>query len=295
MPGTRVVMADGSSKNIEDLNVGEQVLATDPETGDTRAREVTDTRNHKSDKHLLTLTVDPDGKNSQAKPCKITSISAHLFWLPDAGKWVKAQQLKPGMWLQTSSGTWIQITAIDDSHRSERVHNLTVAGVHTYYVLAGATPVLVHNCGNAAEAEHAYIAADALQQGRYRATKESISGVRGAQGQYGTTAVIGVRNTTTGDISVRTAVTTAETLLIVGRSGRGTPLCRVKVTPRRPSSAASPPTKRSRSASLPAMSAGVVTRRCHRNRESSSVVGSSPAVQKPRHSGRFGGNSGSSK
>ncbi|WP_446678288.1 golvesin C-terminal-like domain-containing protein [Streptomyces scopuliridis] len=147
VPGTRVVMADGSSKNIEDLNVGEQVLATDPETGDTRAREVTDTRNHKSDKHLVTLTVDPDGKNGQVKPGKITSTSAHLFWLPDAGKWVKAQQLKPGMWLQTSSGTWIQITAIDDSHRSERVHNLTVAGVHTYYVLAGATPVLVHNCG----------------------------------------------------------------------------------------------------------------------------------------------------
>ncbi len=27
-----------------------------------------------------------------------------------------------------------------------RVHNLTVADIHTYYVLAGATPVLVHNC-----------------------------------------------------------------------------------------------------------------------------------------------------
>ncbi|MGR8008752.1 polymorphic toxin-type HINT domain-containing protein [Streptomyces hypolithicus] len=95
------------------------------------------TRHHKSDKHLVTLTVDPDGKGGTAKPGEITSTSAHLFWLPDAGKWVKAQQLKPGMWLQTSSGTWIQITAIDNSHRSERVHNLTVAGVHTYYALAG--------------------------------------------------------------------------------------------------------------------------------------------------------------
>ncbi|WP_217621540.1 golvesin C-terminal-like domain-containing protein [Streptomyces lunaelactis] len=144
VPGTKVVMADGSTKNIEDLKTGQQVLATDPETGDTRAREVTNTRSHKSDKHLVTLTVDPDGK---AKPGKLTSTAAHLFWLPDAGKWVKAEQLKPGMWLQTSSGTWIQITAIDDSHRSERVHNLSVDGVHTYYVVAGTTPVLVHNCG----------------------------------------------------------------------------------------------------------------------------------------------------
>nr|WP_238323901.1 GIY-YIG nuclease family protein [Salinispora pacifica] len=29
-----------------------------------------------------------------------------------------------------------------------RPHNLTVDGRHTYYVLAGNTPVLVHNCGN---------------------------------------------------------------------------------------------------------------------------------------------------
>jgi len=27
-----------------------------------------------------------------------------------------------------------------------RVHNLTVEGIHTYYVLAGGSPVLVHNC-----------------------------------------------------------------------------------------------------------------------------------------------------
>ncbi|WP_158244960.1 hypothetical protein, partial [Verrucosispora sp. ts21] len=27
------------------------------------------------------------------------------------------------------------------------VHNLTVANTHTYYVLAGATPILVHNTG----------------------------------------------------------------------------------------------------------------------------------------------------
>ncbi|GAB2833496.1 hypothetical protein GCM10022221_35490 [Actinocorallia aurea] len=29
------------------------------------------------------------------------------------------------------------------------MYNLTVAGYHTYYVLAGSTPVLVHNCGPA--------------------------------------------------------------------------------------------------------------------------------------------------
>ncbi|MFI5759113.1 hypothetical protein, partial [Streptomyces sp. NPDC051569] len=53
-----------------------------------------------------------------------------------------------GQWLRTSAGTHVQITAITrrTSH-STTVHNLTVGDRHTYYVLAGATPVLVHNSG----------------------------------------------------------------------------------------------------------------------------------------------------
>jgi hypothetical protein len=31
-----------------------------------------------------------------------------------------------------------------------RVHNLTVDGIHTYHVMAGDDPVLVHNCGRSA-------------------------------------------------------------------------------------------------------------------------------------------------
>ncbi|MDQ1008818.1 hypothetical protein QFZ82_003303 [Streptomyces sp. V4I23] len=147
VPGTKVLMADGSTKNIEDLKEGEYVLASDPETGDLQAREVTDTRDHSGIKHLITLTVDPDGKDGDAKPETITATDEHPFWLPDFGKWVNAEDLEPGMWLQTSAGTWAQVTAIDETHGSQRLHNLTVDGVHTYYVLAGGAPVLVHNCG----------------------------------------------------------------------------------------------------------------------------------------------------
>jgi hypothetical protein len=41
--------------------------------------------------------------------------------------------------------------ALVSAHRyvkSIRTYNLTIDTVHTYYVLAGATPVLVHNCGD---------------------------------------------------------------------------------------------------------------------------------------------------
>ncbi len=146
--GTQVVMADGTLRDIEDLELGDLVLATDVETGESAARLVTDTRDHRGDKHLVTLTVDPDGEDGEAKPGKVTSTDAHLYWLPDYGRWVPAGDLEPGMWLQTSAGTWVQITAVDTAHRTDRVYNLTVEGVHSYYVSLGSADLLVHNqCG----------------------------------------------------------------------------------------------------------------------------------------------------
>ncbi|MGV9845999.1 polymorphic toxin-type HINT domain-containing protein, partial [Streptomyces fungicidicus] len=145
VPGTKVLMADGSTKNIEDLKKGEYVLASDPETGNLQARQITDTITGDGVKSLVTLSVGPDGKNGKAKPSKITATANHPFWLPDYGKWAEAGDLEPGMWLQTAAGTWVQITAIDTAHRTQRVHNLTVEGQHTYYVLAGDNPLLVHN------------------------------------------------------------------------------------------------------------------------------------------------------
>ncbi|MFB6779026.1 RHS repeat-associated core domain-containing protein [Streptomyces sp. NPDC056352] len=85
LPGTQVVLADGTTRAIEKLEVGDLVVATDPETGDTRAREVTETRDHEGTKDLVTLTVDSGGKG---KSLKLTSTAAHLYWLPDFGKWV---------------------------------------------------------------------------------------------------------------------------------------------------------------------------------------------------------------
>ncbi|MBA4861320.1 DNRLRE domain-containing protein [Streptomyces sp. PSKA54] len=170
VPGTQVVMADGSTKAIDALDVGDQVKATDVEGDDTRTRVVTDTRSHEGDKKLVTLTVKSEGKTG-----KITSTEGHEFWLPDAGRWVDAGDLEPGMWLRTSAGTWVQITAVEHSSRHARVHNLTVSGVHDYYVLAGGIELLVHNgCGpggqDRAPAGHQY------QGGVYKNLKDPATG-----------------------------------------------------------------------------------------------------------------------
>ncbi|MFJ9713401.1 DddA-like double-stranded DNA deaminase toxin [Streptomyces sp. NPDC101234] len=63
-------------------------------------------------------------------------------------------RLRAGEWLQTSAGTYVQVTAIERwTVQNTTVNNLTISDVHTYYVVAAATPILVHNTsGQACEA-----------------------------------------------------------------------------------------------------------------------------------------------
>ncbi|MFJ6570663.1 polymorphic toxin-type HINT domain-containing protein [Streptomyces sp. NPDC091292] len=149
VPGTRVLMADGSTKPIEEVKNGDQVLATDPETGETAVKTVTAEIKGEGSKRLVKITVDIDGDEGTGT-ATITATDGHPFWVPELGEWIDATDLKAGQWLKTSAGTKVQITAIERRTAEDAtVHNLTVADLHTYYVLAGATPVLVHNCGGA--------------------------------------------------------------------------------------------------------------------------------------------------
>ncbi|WP_326829565.1 polymorphic toxin-type HINT domain-containing protein [Streptosporangium sp. NBC_01810] len=142
--GTLVLMADGTQKPIEDVKVGEYVLATDPETGRTEARAVTVLIPGEGTKNLVKITVDIDGDRGDAT-APITATDEHPFWVPSQREWTDADELQPGMWLQTSAGTHVQITAIKKWTTTQRVHNLTVDDIHTYHVLAGDQALLVHN------------------------------------------------------------------------------------------------------------------------------------------------------
>ncbi|WP_053175182.1 polymorphic toxin-type HINT domain-containing protein [Nonomuraea sp. SBT364] len=143
VPDTLVLMADGSRKPIEEVRVGDKVLATDPETGKTGPHEVTALISGDGIKNLVEITVDT-GPGSSASV--VTATDGHPFWAPEPGKWVTAAELSTGMLLRTSAGTYVQVSAVKKRTASLRVHNLTVEGPHTYYVLAGQAPVLVHNC-----------------------------------------------------------------------------------------------------------------------------------------------------
>ena len=151
LPGTKVLMADGTTKNIEDVENGDQLAANDPETSTTSGTETAAaTITTYDDRNFTVLTV----KTADGTTSKLTTTDTHPFWVTDPaadptdGTWVEGGHLTSGQWLQTSAGTHVQITAISRYTRTQVTHDLTVSDVHTYYVLAGATPVLVHNCGD---------------------------------------------------------------------------------------------------------------------------------------------------
>ncbi|MFG2776914.1 polymorphic toxin-type HINT domain-containing protein [Streptomyces prunicolor] len=146
IPGTQVLMADGTTKPIEDVKTGDKVLATDPETGRTTVKTVTAEIAGKGLKNLvkITLSVEVDGKK---KTTSVTATAGHPFWVPELGGWVDATSLTVGERLDSSTAAVIRIIDVDRWTQSATVYNLTVADIHTYYVVAGNTSVLVHNAG----------------------------------------------------------------------------------------------------------------------------------------------------
>lgn len=72
----------------------------------------------------------------------------HPFWNATDKQWQDAQELDFGNNVLTVDGFQIPTSGIDaGSSIVDSAYNLTVDDLHTYYVLAGPVPVLVHNCG----------------------------------------------------------------------------------------------------------------------------------------------------
>jgi hypothetical protein len=141
-------MADGSKKAIKDINIGDAVIATDPTTGATNAKPVTAL--HSNNDHDMTdVAIDGhDGSHST-----LHTTQHHPFWDRTEGRWVLAADLVVGHELRTLGGQTATVAAVRNFDGAGNMRDLTVVDIHTYYVLAGTTPVLVHNCGTADPAD----------------------------------------------------------------------------------------------------------------------------------------------
>ncbi|MDT5024223.1 MAG: hypothetical protein QOE61_649, partial [Micromonosporaceae bacterium] len=141
--GTLVLMADGSTKAIGKVADGDEVLSSDPATGMTNGKKVVDLhKNRDTDLTDLTITT------SDGKTATLNTTQHHPFWSVSRGDWIDAADLVSGELLHAADGkTIVAVTKVKSFTGHHTMRDLTIEHVHTYYVLAGNTPVLVHNCG----------------------------------------------------------------------------------------------------------------------------------------------------
>lgn len=74
----------------------------------------------------------------------LTTTFHHPFYDETQSAFVDAKDLHTGDVLQTPTGT-AEVTGVRLYHANSTTYDLTIGTLHTYYVEAGSTPVLVHN------------------------------------------------------------------------------------------------------------------------------------------------------
>ncbi|WP_183086061.1 Hint domain-containing protein [Propionibacterium australiense] len=134
-PNTPVLMADGTTKPISQVEAGEQVLAHDPATGQDVPATVERTFTHENVPTLRVTTTEG---------C-VETTATHPFYVQDRG-YTPADQLHEGDTLHTPDGQVTKVISIQATGRTQTVHNLAIAGLHNYHVATNTgQAILVHN------------------------------------------------------------------------------------------------------------------------------------------------------
>ena len=121
--GTQVLMADGTSKAIEDVIAGDEVLAADVATGETVAKPVVETYIHED---VETWTVETSAGT-------VTSTAEHPFYVIGKG-WTPVRELTAGDQLvDESDGAVHVVTAVPTGDTAD-VYNFHVQGLNNYHV-----------------------------------------------------------------------------------------------------------------------------------------------------------------
>jgi RHS repeat-associated protein len=137
---TPVLMADGTSKPIAEVKVGDEVKNAEPDDSFIEHHVVTALHVTEDDHDFVDVTV-----STSAGPRTVVTTAHHPFWDTSTHAWTDAANLKGDDQLSAPGGGRVAVQALHRYTATNRTYNLTVENVHTYYVLAGTTPVLVHN------------------------------------------------------------------------------------------------------------------------------------------------------
>jgi RHS repeat-associated protein len=130
--GTKV-QTDEGEKPIEEIEVGEKVLAKSDETGEVAYKEVVGLFQKQADEiyyvHIGDEIIEVTGE--------------HPFWLDGKG-WTFVKDLKAGDLLVSSDGSKLAIDKIEKEPRKATVYNFEVKDFNSYFV--SNLGVWVHNC-----------------------------------------------------------------------------------------------------------------------------------------------------
>jgi RHS repeat-associated protein len=134
--GTEVWTENGL-RDIEDLEVGDHVLARDDRTGETAYRPIVELIRNQ-DRPIWEVTIELDDGSTEV----ISTTDEHP-WRTTDGRWVETDDLSLGLELVTADGAPVEVISVLATDRTADTYNFEVEGFHTYFV--GETGVWVHN------------------------------------------------------------------------------------------------------------------------------------------------------
>jgi RHS repeat-associated protein len=168
--GTLVLLADGTTKPIEQVHDGDVVRTTDPATGAVEDHKVAGTLVHSDENERTEVTLDSGGT--------VVATDWHPVWVEEAGDWLPIGSLVAGEHLHSADGRSVLVTAVRHFEQQAPVYDLTVDSIHDYFVGAAGSSVLVHNCGSGEAASGASNAAESSPEYARQLKRYGKDGVR---------------------------------------------------------------------------------------------------------------------
>lgn len=138
LAGSRVLMADGTMKEIQDIRPGDVVLSYNLSTGQLVPNTVTALLAHPSP------SLDPESQEAGYLVINGTLrvTKGHNLWVANRGLWLRADAVRAGDTLLGPDGNAVTVQSVVAVDENPPVYNLSLPGAEHNYFVEG---VLVHN------------------------------------------------------------------------------------------------------------------------------------------------------
>ncbi|PRA01673.1 MULTISPECIES: S8 family serine peptidase [unclassified Paenibacillus] len=138
MPEGTIIQTKNGEKPIEEVKVGDLVLAKDTD------RNI---QSYKPVEHLFNTTADVI-YTLQIGEADVRTTGNHRFWIKNRG-WIPADELVVGDQVELQDGSLERINSIEFNYEIVKVYNFTVTEFHSYYV--SELGILTHNLEDACD------------------------------------------------------------------------------------------------------------------------------------------------